>query len=134
VASLLLSLLQLSLCLLLCCLLLSPSWPSLTLVHHDRISRTATLWSRADRPMLLLLLLLLAACSAGCWLHSSSPLLLSWLSCYFLALDHDGKWQSFPLAAIVALHSAHTLLALSLSTLRAVCQNCSSAAEQLDSG
>ena len=39
------------------------------------------------------------------------PLGCSWLSCYWLALDHDDKWQVWPLAALMALHTSHAVMA-----------------------
>ena len=47
----------------------------------------------------------------------SVPLLCSWLSCYWLALDHDDKLQVWPLAALLALHTSHALVAVT-RTLR----------------
>ena len=44
--------------------------------------------------------------------EESAPLLCAWLSCYWLALDHDDKWQVWPLAALVALHGSHAAIAL----------------------
>ena len=40
------------------------------------------------------------------------PLGCSWLSCYMLVLDHDDKWQVWPLAALVALHTSHAAMAV----------------------
>ena len=48
------------------------------------------------------------------------PLLCAWLSCYWLALDHDDKWQIWPLAPLLALHASHTALAL-LHVIKAQC-------------
>ena len=42
----------------------------------------------------------------------SAPLLCAWLSCYWLALDHDDKLQIWPLAALLALHTSHAVIAV----------------------
>ena len=42
----------------------------------------------------------------------SAPLLCAWLSCYWLALDHDDRWQIWPLAALLALHTSHAAIAV----------------------